>query len=249
MHEAALADRRFARGHAFLSHERSDLAGIREIEHRGQQRHAGDGVLIPCRQYGQRRREQRATHAEAERVHLVWRGTLVLVAKQAEHGRLQVVGEVDGRDRLTGRQILLAGDNAPAPQVTHGIEALDAAADEVGVPPTRAGANHADLAIVEFERAVRPDQAQKERGEVGEGADLFAKALHGTLEPIESARGDGEGFGDAGEDAVAVLRGQGSADAAGDDPGGMNAAEHDCLTREPACPPAAGSGSAAPTPR
>ena len=40
LHDAALADRGFARGHALLRHQRSDFAGIREVEHRGQQGHA-----------------------------------------------------------------------------------------------------------------------------------------------------------------------------------------------------------------
>src|SRR5712692_11588623 len=48
-------------------------------------------------------------------VYLLRRGPLVVVAKQAQQRRIEVLGVVDGRDRLLRRELLLGLDHAATP--------------------------------------------------------------------------------------------------------------------------------------
>src|SRR5579864_7367939 len=80
---------------------------------------------------------------------------------------------------------------------------LDLFADVVGVlrgveivgDDVARGIDDADLAIVKGESVVLLDDAHKQRGKVSEDGDLFAETFHSSLEPFESALGDGERVG------------------------------------------------------
>ncbi len=74
-------------------------------------------------------------------------GVLVVVAEDADQRCGQLVGEVNGRDRPLGvEQLGVADHHVAAPAVHHRIDASHAAAREIGMAPTRAEPDHADLA-------------------------------------------------------------------------------------------------------
>jgi hypothetical protein len=67
-------------------------------------------------------------------VDLVAVGILVVVAEQAEQRTAQLVGEVDGRDRTLGVELLgVVDDDVAAPAIDRGVDARQAAGDEIGV--------------------------------------------------------------------------------------------------------------------
>src|SRR5262249_26099932 len=86
-------------------------------------------------------------------IHLLRRGRLVLVAEESEQGAREVLREVDGRRRLGRRQLLLGLDDAPAPAIDRGIEALQSAGGEKRLAATRAGSEDPDLAAHVGQRA------------------------------------------------------------------------------------------------
>src|SRR5215468_7886922 len=83
----------------------------------------------------------------------------VLHAEQSKQRALQILGEVDGRHGLTGRQLLSHGDHASAIAVNGGIEAAERARGEVGLPAAGAIADDADLAVQIRQRAEIVDRA------------------------------------------------------------------------------------------
>src|SRR4051794_24317926 len=86
-----------------------------------------------------------------------------------------------------------------------------------------ASVDEAQLAVVKFEAAIVAHQAHEHGGKVGEGADLLTESLHFGFEPIERALRDGDYFGKLLENAVAIFRSERLGDAAGHDPGRMDA--------------------------
>lgn len=73
-------------------------------------------------------------------------GVLVVVAEQAQQRRGQFGGVVDRGDRTGWAGVLECGHDA-APQVDHGVEARGSGRDQQRVPPARAGAQDAGLAV------------------------------------------------------------------------------------------------------
>ena len=89
LEQAALPDRRLPLGDAVLADQQADLAGVGEVEHGGQQRHARGLLLAAGGQDRQRAGQQGAADAEPERVHLVGAGDLQRDVDRLEHARIR----------------------------------------------------------------------------------------------------------------------------------------------------------------
>src|SRR5262249_43234985 len=87
------------------------------------------------------------------RVDLFGGGRLVLVTEEPEVRAGEILGVVDGRHRLVRGKLVLGLDDAAAPAIDHGIEALETAAGENRVPAARAGAEDTDLSAHVGQRA------------------------------------------------------------------------------------------------
>ena len=108
LEQAALADRRLARLDPLLADQQADLAGVAEVQHRGQQRHAGRRLLAAGREHRERAGQQRAADAEAERVDLVAPADRPRDVDRPQHALLEVV--------VPGQLVLLGAGVAPGHQ-------------------------------------------------------------------------------------------------------------------------------------
>jgi hypothetical protein len=81
-------------------------------------------------------------------VHLVAVGVFIVVAEQAEQRTVQLGREIDRRDRPLGIELLgVVDDDVAAPAIDGRVDAVERAGGEIRVPPARAEADHADLAV------------------------------------------------------------------------------------------------------
>src|SRR6185437_537882 len=80
-------------------------------------------------------------------VHLLGGRRAILVAEQAEERAGEFRCEVDRRRRLLRIELLLAHDDAAAPELDGGVDALGMAGEEEGLAAARARAEDADLAV------------------------------------------------------------------------------------------------------
>src|SRR5262249_54987657 len=81
-------------------------------------------------------------------VHLLGARRAIVVAEYADERAAEVLGHVDRRDRRLGVELLLAHDDAAAPELGAGIDVLPLAGIDEGVPATGAGAEQPHLAVV-----------------------------------------------------------------------------------------------------
>src|SRR5262245_52822548 len=77
-------------------------------------------------------------------IDLLRRRRLVVVAEEPEERGREVLGVLDGRDRLVRRELFLRHDHTATPAVDHGVETLQPGAGEDGLPAARAGAEDAN---------------------------------------------------------------------------------------------------------
>src|SRR5262245_11885489 len=81
-------------------------------------------------------------------VHLVTVWILIVIAEQPEQRTAQLGGEIDGRDRSFGVELLgIVDDDIAAPAVYCRVDAVERAGGEIGMSSARAEADHADLAV------------------------------------------------------------------------------------------------------
>jgi hypothetical protein len=92
-----------------------------EIEHRRQQRHAGDLVLVVGAHHRERRRKDRAADAEAERVDLLGAGDVERRVDRRQRSLLQVI---------VPRAVAELGGDVPPRHQEHRMALLDRMADE-----------------------------------------------------------------------------------------------------------------------
>src|SRR3974377_234699 len=81
-------------------------------------------------------------------VHLVAVRILVIVSEQAKQRAAQLFAQVDRRHRTLGVELaLIVDDHVTAPAIDRGVDIRKGAGGEIGMPPARAKADHADLAV------------------------------------------------------------------------------------------------------
>src|ERR1044071_5802308 len=78
-------------------------------------------------------------------IDLFRRGRLIVVAKQADHRTRKILGIINRRDRLFGRELLFRLHYAAAPAFHEAVEALQTTSGKKPVPPTGAGSEYADF--------------------------------------------------------------------------------------------------------
>src|ERR1044071_2393468 len=81
-------------------------------------------------------------------IHLFRRGRLIVVAKQADHRTRKILGIINRRDRLFGRELLFRLHHAPTPAFHQAIEALQTTGRKKPVPPAGAGSKYADFSYI-----------------------------------------------------------------------------------------------------
>src|SRR5271165_7103545 len=81
-------------------------------------------------------------------VHLLRARCAILVAEQAEQRAAEVLRHVDRRDGRLGIELLLAHHHTATPQLGASVDVRPLAGIDEGVPPTRAGAEETNLAVV-----------------------------------------------------------------------------------------------------
>ena len=85
-------------------------------------------------------------------VYLLWRGSLILIAKESKQGAGQVFGEVDGRRGLFGVQFFLRHDHTSSPALYGSIKAVKATSRQESKAAPGTSAEETNLSVYVWER-------------------------------------------------------------------------------------------------